>query len=92
LLGIISWKISELYLAKISKLHLLKSFIITFGHFFCTSTENFYINFHNIRKVVLCLTMKSFNIIYFLFYFNSSKKKQCPLSLKKMSECNYETF
>ena len=33
------------------------------------------------EKVDLCLTMKSFNIIYFLFYFNSSKKKQCPLSL-----------
>ena len=71
-----SEKISELYLEKIFEVHLLKSFRTTFGQKFC-------INFLYIKseKVDLCLTMKSFNIIYFLFYFNSSKKKQCPLSL-----------
>lgn len=76
-----SEKISELYLEKISTLHLLKSFRTTFGKnsvlLLKISTQ---ISIKS-EKVDLCLTMKSFNIIYFLFYFNSSKKKQCPLSL-----------
>ena len=43
-------KFFKLYLEKISKLHLGKSFRTTFGQKLCTSTENFYINFHKIKK------------------------------------------
>ena len=63
-------KISELYLEKISKLHLLK-FQNYIQKKVCTSSTKIC---RKSEKVDLWLPMKSFNIIYCLVYFNSSKK------------------